>query len=240
MTQFLIGKPACLAVLAVIAFLALALPALASETSPSSITIQPASAPAENLIAWWRFDEPSGDVCKDSSGNGCDASPEPGRGQGLQRVEGLFDRALSLSGQHLLRVPQRPDFAGRQKLSFSAWVKPANLDQFKEIFRKEDGEQRVLFSFQEQGTILSLGLNIGGYIECDAKLDPLEVLDGQWHHCAATFDGEWMRVYLDGRRIGQLNRPGALSAGGTAPEISNTHTNSPGPEGTPLTWKRSP
>jgi hypothetical protein len=156
-------------------------------------------------------------VCKDASGNGHEASPEPGHGAGLGRVDGLFDRALSLSGQHLLRVPGRPDFRGRQKLSFSAWVKPAGFDRYNEIFRKEDGEQRVLFSFQETGTFLSLGLNIGGYVECRAKLDPLDVLDGQWHHCAATFDGEWMRVYLDGRSIGQLNRPGALTAGGAAP-----------------------
>ena len=114
----------------------------------------------------------------------------------------------------MLRVPGRPDFRGRQKLSFSAWVKPAGFDRYNEIFRKEDGEQRVLFSFQETGTFLSLGLNIGGYVECRAKLDPLDVLDGQWHHCAATFDGEWLRVYLDGRSIGQLNRPGPLTAGG--------------------------
>jgi hypothetical protein len=175
------------------------------------------SAPTGSLIGWWRFDEPSGDICADASGNGYEASPEPGRGEDLHRVEGLFGRALSLSGQHLLRVPGRPDFRGRQKLSLSAWVRAAGFERYNEIFRKEDGEQRVLFSFQENGTVLSLGLNVGGYVECDARLDPLEVLDGQWHHCAATFDGEWMRVYLDGHLIGELNRPGTLSAGGAAP-----------------------
>ena len=211
------GHNTRLALLTAGAFLALVVPGKTSEPSPSSGTNQLAPAPAGNLIAWWRFDEPSGDVCKDSSGNGLDASPEPGSGKALGRAEGLFDRALILSGQHMLRVPERPDFRGRQKLSFSAWVKPAGFDPYNEIFRKEDGEQRVLFSFQEKGTILSLGLNIGGYLECDAKIDPLEVADGQWHHCAATFDGEWMRVYLDGRLIGKLNRPGTLTAGGAAP-----------------------
>ena len=211
------GENTHLALLTAIAFLALAVPGMASDSSPSSGVNQLASAPAGNLIAWWRFDEPAGDVCKDSSGNGHDASPEPGSGKGLGRVDGLFDRALNLSGQHMLRVPGRPDFSGRQKLSFSGWVKPAGFDRYNEIFRKEDGEQRVLFSFQETGTFLSLGLNIGGYVECRAKLDPLDVLDGQWHHCAATFDGEWLRVYLDGRSIGQLNRPGPLTAGGSAP-----------------------
>jgi len=133
--------------------------------------------------------KPSGDICIDASGNGHEASLEPGRREGLHRVEGLFGSALSLSGRHLLRVPARPDFRGRQQLSFSAWVKPASFERYNEIFRKEDGEQRVLFSFQENGTVLSLGLNVGGYVECDAKMDPLDVLDGQWHHCAATFDG---------------------------------------------------
>ena len=43
------------------------------------------------------------------------------------------------------------------------------------------------------------------------------VRDGRWHHCAATFDGRWMRVYLDGDEIGSLERPGAVRAGGLAP-----------------------
>jgi hypothetical protein len=64
---------------------------------------------------------------------------------------------------------------------------------------------------------LSLGLNIGGYVECDAKIEPKQVLDGQWHHCAATFDGHVMCVYLDGQRVGQHNRPGTITAGGAAP-----------------------
>ncbi len=78
------------------------------------------------------------------SANDYDASPEPGHGGGVRRVDGLFDRALSLSGQHLLRAPGRPDFRGRQKLSFSAWVKPAGFDRYNEIFCKEHGEQRAL------------------------------------------------------------------------------------------------
>jgi hypothetical protein len=173
--------------------------------------------PAKPLVAWWRFDELDEEPCAEASGKGNNASLERGGGSGCHHVEGLFGRALSFSGQHLLRVPGGPDFRGQSKLSLTAWVRPTGFDRYNEIFRKEDGEQRVLFSFQENGTVLSLGLNISGYVECDAKLEPLEVLDGQWHHCAAAFDGEWMRVYLDGRQIGELNRPGPLVAGGSAP-----------------------
>ena len=40
-----------------------------------------------------------------------------------------------------------------------------------------------------------------------------QVLDGAWHHCAATFDGRWMRVYFDGKEIGKLERPGKNPGG---------------------------
>ncbi|MBI5820803.1 MAG: PD40 domain-containing protein [Verrucomicrobia bacterium] len=167
------------------------------------------------LIAHWTFDETMGDVCRDASGNGCDATAERGAA-GFERVAGVFDGGLKFSGRHLLRCGEKPAFGKLAKMSFSVWVQPAAFDRYNEIFRKEDGGQRVLFSFQEDGHVLSLGLNINGYTECDAKIEPAQVADGLWHHAAATFDGETMRVYLDGAQIGAFGRPGAVSAGGSA------------------------
>jgi hypothetical protein len=99
-------------------------------------------------------------------------------------------------------------------VTFSAWTRPADLSGFREIFRQECPE-RLLFSYQESGTILSLGLNIGGYEECDAVIDPAQVLDGAWHHCAATFDGRFMRVFLDAKEIGRLERSGTIATNGS-------------------------
>jgi hypothetical protein len=98
----------------------------------------------------------------------------------------------------------------------SAWVRPQWFGNYNEIFRKEDNDQRILFSFQENGRILALGLNVDGYVECDARIDPAALTDGAWHHCAATFDGNAMCVYLDGTRIGILERAGVMKAGGPA------------------------
>lgn len=170
------------------------------------------------LIAHWAFDD-ADDAGLDHSGHDYHAvAAERSSGQ-LVPTGGVFGRALRFSGQHSLAVPGggRPDFAEVQRLSFSAWVQVHHFDRYNEIFRKEDGDRRVLFSFQEQGSVLALGLNIGGYIECDAPLEPKALLDGLWHHCAASFDGQTMRVYLDGREIAALPRPGAISAGGAAP-----------------------
>ncbi len=169
------------------------------------------------LIAHWSFDEQTGDTCGDSSDAGHDASPARPDAPGFTREAGLFGGSLRFSGPHKLQVPGKPDFGNLPEIAFSVWTMPTGMDRYSEIFRKEDGDQRVLFSYQEKGAILSLGLNIGGYIECDAKLDPKQVLDGHWHHCAATFDGQFMRVYFDGHEIGSRERPGAIVAGGAAP-----------------------
>ncbi len=168
------------------------------------------------LLASYRFDEPFGARCGDCGGKGCDAAAE-GRGAlAVGRAEGVFGGALELVGEHKLRVSAALAFGRMPALSVSAWALPVALGDYREIFRKEDGEDRVLFSFQGSGTILSLGLNVNGYVECDAPLDPKVVMDGNWHHCAGTFDGRFFRVFLDGKEIGALERPGVVRAGGAA------------------------
>ncbi|MGD0088526.1 MAG: LamG-like jellyroll fold domain-containing protein [Planctomycetota bacterium] len=180
-----------------------------------SVAPEAAEVPAgKPLIAHWTFDEESGEKCLDASGNGCDAAPVQG---GVQRVRGLLGNALSFSGNHSLQVLAMKGFGQLPRISFSAWTLPTKFDVYNEIFRKEDGDHRVLFSYQLNATCLSLGLNIAGYVECRAHIEPRQVLDGAWHHCAATFDGEFLRVYLDAKEIGSLKRPGTIVCGGAAP-----------------------
>lgn len=201
----------------VLGLLGLAGTLLAAETHAPQPTppalAQPTAAPRleKPLLAWWTFDDVSGTSCRDAAGQGCDAS-----GAVLQRVPGVYGWAARFSGQHRLHTAAKPAFGALDALAFSAWVMPTHFDRYNEIFRKEDGDRRVLFSFQEHGKVLSLGLNIGGYVECDAPLEPGQVLDGTWHHVAASFDGRTMRVYLDGRQIGALERPGKIVSGGPA------------------------
>ena len=126
---------------------------------------------------------------------------------GLQAVT---DKTLQLSGRHALQVPAGILPETVSAFSISAWVRPESFDTYNEIFRIESPEGRVLFSFQEKGAVLALGLNVDGvYRECDAPLQPGSVLDGCWHFVAATFDGKALRVYLDGAAIGWLSHAGS-------------------------------
>jgi hypothetical protein len=168
------------------------------------------------LVAHWTFDEPLGNRCEDSSGHGWHAVWDRSAATPSHQ-RGVLGNALFMSGPHLIEVNENIPLAYPAGISLTAWTKPTDLSNYHEIFRKEDDGDRVLFSFQFNGTVLSLGLNVGGYVECHAKIDPAYIRDGRWHHCAATFDGRWMRVYLDGREVGHLERRGAVRAGGGVP-----------------------
>ncbi|MHC4176382.1 MAG: LamG-like jellyroll fold domain-containing protein [Planctomycetota bacterium] len=181
----------------------------------SSVTVgagEPAAAGEpvidKPLLAHWTFNEPG------EAAPVHDSSDNPGFGTPVEskvsRTRGVFGSALRLRGGHALRVAGSLAHRELAQITFSAWTRPTELGGFREIFRQEC-PNRLLFSFQESGSILSLGLNIGGYVECDARINPARGLDGGWHHCAATFDGDRMRVYLDGKEVNSLHRPGKIS-----------------------------
>ena len=93
-------------------------------------------------------------------------------------------------------------------LTISAWVKPSAFDRYNEIFRIESGTGRVLFSFQEYGKILSLGLHGTGYVECDGAIDPAKAADGTWHFAVASLNKGMMRVWFDGAERMAVPLPG--------------------------------
>jgi hypothetical protein len=178
----------------------------------SLLTVSASSAADKSLIANWTFDGKSDSVCEDISGNKNNASmPDK-----IIRIPGVSGTAISLAGNHNLSIAGKADFSALKEITISAWILPTDLSNYREIFRKEDGNNRVLFSFQNSGNVLALGLNADGYMECDAVVNPSSVLNGKWHHCSATFDGKTMRVYLDGKEIGTLASAGSIKAGGSA------------------------
>jgi len=129
----------------------------------------------EPLLAHWTFNEgkEAGPV-RDTSGNPAFAAPIE---NGVPRSRGVFGSALHLNGPHALRVVGAIGCDELAGITFSAWARPTDLSGYREIFRQEC-VNRLLFSFQANGSILALGLNIGGYLECDARIPRDVLLDG--------------------------------------------------------------
>ena len=167
-----------------------------------------------SLIAHWTFDELVEGILPDAALTNLGVHVE----QGVSLDQGVFDSALHLEGRSVVRITDRGVFEDLPGLTLSAWVKPGELSGYREILRKEDGDRRILFSFQHDGRILALGLNTEGigYQELDAPVDPALLRDGQWHHVAGTYDGQRMAVHLDGLLISSQNRTGRILSGGAA------------------------
>ncbi len=165
-------------------------------------------------LGCWQFDGSDQNAALKNA-----ARPEfsPSASKPIELVEGVFGSAADLSGVYQIALPTEFVPKDLEQISFSAWVRPRNLSGYREIMRKEDQDRRFLFSFQNDGTILSLGLNVGGYAECDAPISTLDFLDGTWSFVAATFDGACYRVYVDGKEVQTLERSGKPDVGAQAP-----------------------
>ncbi len=174
----------------------------------------PAPLPSQSLVAHWTFDELVEGTCADAGGTGLTARV---RG-GASLHEGVFGSALGLTGPSAIRVQASEAFTDLPALTISAWLLPTELSGYREVFRKEDGDRRILFAVQNDGRSLSLGLQTEGtgYLELDAPIDAAMLLDGQWHHVAGTYDGKQMTVYLDGLAVGEHKRSGRILSGGPA------------------------
>ena len=161
-----------------------------------------AGAATDGLVGRWTFDDGSGRNAAADAFHATIAKP-------LKTVPGVFGNAVELTEPNTkIEVPAVVLPEKIREVTFSAWIAPTALHG--NIFRKEDvgryGEMRLLLMLKNE-KFLSLGLNCGNsYVECDALISPDELRDGGWHLVAGTFDGRTMRIYLDGREIGSLER----------------------------------
>lgn len=138
------------------------------------------------------------------------------------------------------------DFAVSHGITLETVILPkwsGDFGDYDEIFRKEDGNYRILLSFQhdnfnydvppvEPGPCLSFGLHLAGlgYSELDMPLDGREgrptlddLKDGRPHHVVATYDSFSGRksLYIDGRLCYEHRfRQGAqILSGGSSPAV---------------------
>ena len=164
-----------------------------------------APAPEDGLVGWWAFDEPDDcPVALDYSGNRLGAQL-----RGAARAEGIDGSALVCQGGCAV-VENAPSLSPGSALTIVCWIKTDKAGQ--------DGKWFVNRIFGG-GTASGYRLGLHQGIPCFAvpltdwshhlrASEPLPV--GRWVHVAGTFDGETMRIYVDGREQGSMQRPGPV------------------------------
>lgn len=195
---------------------------------PARVGIQQKSASNTGLVGHWNFDDC--DTCTtalDRSGNGNNGTLQTScvnTAGDLHTSSGLVGNAVSLNGSSdCVEIASSASLEPSSQLTISAWVKPnsGTLNALREIFRKEDASNRILFSFQNSvncasagtGGCVSFGINTTGYAELDVAIDSAN-WEGAWHHVVASYDGSNKVIYQDGREIGRASASGLTTGTG--------------------------
>ena len=161
---------------------------------------------AENgLIAWWAFDErDDGPVALDYSGHRLGGTLHD-----AARTNGIDSRALICDGGCVL-VENHRLLSPTNALSLECWVRTDVAGQDNNWF-----VNRVYSGGTSTGYRLGV---LGGkpcfevpQTEFSHHLPASTPLPtGRWVHIAGTFDGQFMRIYMDGQERGTLARPGPV------------------------------
>lgn len=160
----------------------------------------PAGIQLEHLVGAWLFDDGKGDVVTDASGNGHD-----GEIIGPSWVdEGPFNSALEFHGAEDVVNVEHSDDLSLQMFTLMAWVKTSGSGQAI-IHKQPSSDMRNYILNIYSTTFLRASFSSAGVrSDCDGTT---AVNDDQWHHVAATYDQETLKVYVDGELDGEISSP---------------------------------
>jgi len=152
-----------------------------------------------DLVGHWRFDEGSGTIAYDSSGNGNDGTLEVNP----QWVAGKIAGALQFDGtDDYVEVPDSPSLDITDAITIAAWVfREVDSGNWERIVAKSDS---TLYDYWLQ---ITTGDSIGGGF-LDIGGTAQNILDlttgtsiplNQWIHLAFVYDGTYAKGYVNGQ-----------------------------------------
>jgi hypothetical protein len=175
-----------------------------------------AQAQEPDLLGWWKFDDGTGTIAVDSSGNGNDGTFV----QDPEWVSGKFGSGLLFDGQGGERVALGGLDIPSGAMTITCWFKANNLDtpgQDPRMVSKANGggnnDHWWMFSSSRIGSDKFLRFRLktnDGQQTSEIKAGSFEV--GEWIHGAIWWDGTNMKVYKNGEEVGNLAKGGTSVA----------------------------
>jgi len=163
------------------------------------------------LVGYWNFDEGTGNIAKDSSGNG-----NNGAISGATWVDGKIGKALNFDGvDDYVVINDSPSLDGMKALTIEAWV----LSKKWDVGIVVKGGVYVLRGYGKHAFYLWSDGKESGYLTFEGG-----VTVNQWTHLVATYDSSLsegnMKLYKDGVLVGTRNFTGTLANNGEPLYIS--------------------
>jgi hypothetical protein len=119
-------------------------------------------------------------------------------------VEGKTGGGLRFSGnKECLVLPDCPDFNPDRAITLASWFNAEDWNGNRRILQKgnDDNQYRLL----KEGDRFKFSLSGVGEVSCEVPSA------GEWHHAAGTWDGNVMRLYIDGNVKAEAIARGEIS-----------------------------
>lgn len=174
------------------------------------------SVEPDEVVGIWLFDEGSGDVAVDSSGNGYDAEIRPA----VKRDKGKFDRALLFPGtvteNSYVTIPHQESL-NLEEYSITAWINVSpTAGDWQIIIAKwnpHDVRNYSILTNRDTGTLFAQ-MTSGGAAQWKTAMTNIDMTDEQWYHVACTYDGAILKAYINGEVKAQTGTgPGDVNDG---------------------------
>lgn len=196
---------------------------LAGEPPPGPTPTTPqCTPPPSGLVSWWPADGDFADIADANTGTGAGA---------VTFVPGKVGQAFKFNGDSdsFITLPDNPNLLPESNtFTIDGWMKIDDVsNQFDTLLAKRDGCGEAEISY-----LLTVNK---GFVSPDFVFPPVRELqlvmstadgstaratsastnsvvpvDGQYHHVAGTYDGSFMRVYIDGQLVGETPYSGPI------------------------------
>jgi hypothetical protein len=177
---------------------------------------------SDDALAWWAFDDGTGSVAADGSGNGNTATVS-----GATWTSGRFDGALAFDGVNdRVVVPSSPSLDRMSSaMTVAFWVRGDVLDADWVTALQRSNAAGNWFDWQlytravdapsPNRPVFRVDWDGDGVIDPEDQVGGDIVLSaGTWYHVACTYDGAWMRFYIDGTLRGSVAKAGGIIPNG--------------------------
>jgi hypothetical protein len=167
----------------------------------------PTSA-APNIVAQWTLDEGAGQVASDASGHGSTgqlgASTDPDGADPAWVPGHQGGNALAFDGTSYVTVPDA-GVLEPQRIAVDAWVQRAGSPgRWRYVLSKGSLEcNRSAYGlYSGWGGGMAFYVSSASEYSISPEVSAAIVWDGAWHHVIGSYDGDRVRLWIDGSQVG--------------------------------------
>jgi hypothetical protein len=148
-----------------------------------------------SAVGWWAGDGDATDRL--GNHNGTFVGP-------VKYAPGMVNEAFSFDGvSSYVSIPDAPDLNFSNQMTVEAWIYPyGHVGPYDPVVKKCDPSQQGGFSLEFQGDTILFWVDVNGWIPCYGPSIP----NNQWSHVAGTYDGQYIRIYVNAQEVGSGTR----------------------------------